>query len=512
MLSEAEYYTAIYNLNNIPSDIHRDHRQNYKQTLKKQIKEYEYNLKYGKFEPLPYIPYFINRTTSEPVLNQLIQAASSVSEFIIDTESINIYKKHNKPVLMQIQIILPYNLSLVMLVEMCHLPHINTSQFALIKQLFNNIFTSNKTNYIWGTSDELIHFIKFKLFSREQLESATSINLQQHFKLYWHKKFKHYRRSSTATDTLEFDCKCEQCIGKNLSEPWSLQDSTAHLLNEYLPKLLTRGKFNIGLDNNLFNLDFKEIQYRQELTLYALNDCLSMQRILYHMKNDDYEFNINLIKNVKSKFIGSLLSSSDDENDDEINYSQLKSSAYEHQPITPSVVILKNQTTTYQELPVNDTSKSIPPIVGLNRYSSDWESKGTNQINTNETDWTNRQASSNNNDNDDEENETKNCRPKLSEEEIRKKHNRKCTIKQRYRYYRNEIIIKNIDNRFSVRAIKDILRYKNISFFAVNKFISKTTNELTLAIGIRDTSKLSSYKMELRTFIYIISFSTIPKE
>ena len=93
MLSEAEYYTALHKLNNTPSDIHGNHRQNNKQLLKKQIKEYEYNLKYGKFEPLPHIPYFINKTTTEQTLHQLIQASTSSSEFIIDTESINIYKK-----------------------------------------------------------------------------------------------------------------------------------------------------------------------------------------------------------------------------------------------------------------------------------------------------------------------------------------------------------------------------------------------------------------------------------
>ena len=160
------------------------------------------------------------------------------------------------------------------------------------------------------------------------------MNLQQYFKLYWNKNHQHHRRSSISTDTSELDCKCKQCIGKNLSEPWSLQNSTAHLLNEYLPKILTREKFDIGLDSNLFNLDFKEIQYRQQLITYALNDCLSLQRILIQMRNDNYKFKINLIKNVES-----LLYSSNDDDDNDIDYSQLKSSSYEHQPTTPSVVI-----------------------------------------------------------------------------------------------------------------------------------------------------------------------------
>jgi len=35
MLSEAEYYTALEKYNNIPSDLHGTHRQNYQQSLKK---------------------------------------------------------------------------------------------------------------------------------------------------------------------------------------------------------------------------------------------------------------------------------------------------------------------------------------------------------------------------------------------------------------------------------------------------------------------------------------------
>jgi hypothetical protein len=95
----------------------------------------------------------------------------------------------------------------------------------------------------------------------------------------------------------------QKCIGKKSSEPWSVQDSTAYLLNEYLPKILTKEKFNIGLDCNLFNLYFQEKQYRQQLTAYALNDCLSMQRILINMKNANSNLNfirINIFKKIIS--------------------------------------------------------------------------------------------------------------------------------------------------------------------------------------------------------------------
>ncbi|CAF4655453.1 unnamed protein product, partial [Rotaria sp. Silwood2] len=68
------------------------------------IKEHEYATKFIPFEPLPHIPYFINRTTTERCLHQLIKAATVSPEFTLDTESMNIYKKENKPTLIQLQI------------------------------------------------------------------------------------------------------------------------------------------------------------------------------------------------------------------------------------------------------------------------------------------------------------------------------------------------------------------------------------------------------------------------
>ncbi|CAF4898482.1 unnamed protein product, partial [Rotaria socialis] len=70
-----------------------------------------------------------------------------------------------------------------MIVEMWHLPRNNTTCFTLIKQLFNIIFTTNKIIYLWGLKDELTPFVDFNLFSHDQLQSITPINLQHQFKL-----------------------------------------------------------------------------------------------------------------------------------------------------------------------------------------------------------------------------------------------------------------------------------------------------------------------------------------
>ncbi|CAF4900774.1 unnamed protein product, partial [Rotaria sp. Silwood2] len=162
---------------------------------------------------------------------------------------------------------------------------------------------------------ELFPFVNFQLFSHEQLHSITPINLQHQFKLFRNEQRQHHHRISTSDNILEDNCICEQCIGKKPSELWSLQDSTAYLLKEYLPKTLTREKFNIGLDPNLFNLDFKEKHYRQQLTTYALNACLSMQRILIQMKNAKFEIKFHSNKQSKRKLLQLSPISSDDEDD-----------------------------------------------------------------------------------------------------------------------------------------------------------------------------------------------------
>ncbi|CAF0768874.1 unnamed protein product [Adineta steineri] len=56
----------------------------------------------------------------------------------------------------------------------------------------------------------------------------------------------------------------------------------------------------------------------------------------------------------------------------------------------------------------------------------------------------------------------------LYEQERKKIHNRSCTIKQHRRYYRNELIFKDIDQRFTLKQIKTILKQHQIPVYIVN--------------------------------------------
>ncbi|CAF2957428.1 unnamed protein product [Rotaria sp. Silwood2] len=274
MLSNDEYRNIIWKLDHVPENLHGQQRQNYTRLLRQQTKEHEYATKFIPFEPLPHIPYFINRTTTKQCLHQLIKAATVSPEFTLDTESMNIYKKENKPTLIQLQIFLPHHSSCALIIEMYHLPNENHICFKLIKDLIEIIFSQDKKLYTWGSINELKPFVIFKLFSYEQLNRMNPINLQENFKIFWNQQHPHKSSSSTSSNSSSDNRLCEACIGIGPSEIWSLQNSVAFELNEYLPKKLTNQGFNMGLDPNLRHMDSKEKHYRQQLSTYALNDCL----------------------------------------------------------------------------------------------------------------------------------------------------------------------------------------------------------------------------------------------
>jgi hypothetical protein len=201
-----------------------------------------------------------------------------------------VFRQSNKPALIQLQILLPHDSSLILLIEVHHLPKQDDIVFKLIQQLFGIIFTPEKKIFVFGPKDELYPFVQFKLFSHDQIHNIKMINLQEEFKVYWNEHHPHQSIHSTSLTT-SINSMCEKCIGKNPSESWSLQDCVAFLLNEYLPKTLSTENFQIELDPELFEISHNEQQHRNLLSTYAKNDCLSIQRLIIQMKKHKFNFN-----------------------------------------------------------------------------------------------------------------------------------------------------------------------------------------------------------------------------
>jgi hypothetical protein len=434
MLSQKEYEDTLWKYNNIPTYLPTKTRHNLRQIFRKKLIEHKYASTYPPFQPLPYELIFINYRTSEETLIHLNDIIKCSTTFTLDTESAEVYKRPNKPALIQLQIITHETQSHILFFEVCHLPRTSQLTFKLIQQLFESLFQPEKKIYIWGTIDELKKFIHFNLFSSDQIYFSENINLQDDFKKYWKQHHPHISTSSTTNDST---CICEACIGIQANNPWSIQDATAYQLNKWLDKRLTRSPFDIGLDPKLIHLNSKELEYRQVISRYAAYDCDTMYQLIINMNLIDQQ-------QPSSQFSDQMDITSPTINED---------TNYELEQISPDDNELNEQPQSIEENKTNEQPQLI------------------------------------------EENETNEQYGQLSAEERRKIHNRSCTEKQRKRYYRNKIIIKNIDKRFHIREMKDILRHKNISFYTVNISDSSTTLERTLYIAIRDASKLSSYKI-----------------
>ncbi|CAF4373836.1 unnamed protein product, partial [Rotaria magnacalcarata] len=80
-----------------------------------------------------------------------------------------------------------------------------------------------------------------------------------------------------------------QCLDIQLNNPWSLQDAVAYQLHKWLDKRYTCSTFDIGLDSTLFHRNSNELEHRNVMINYAVNDCLSMHQLLIDMQIIDNE-------------------------------------------------------------------------------------------------------------------------------------------------------------------------------------------------------------------------------
>ncbi|CAF3502743.1 unnamed protein product [Rotaria sp. Silwood2] len=433
MLSQREYEDLKWKLAHIPATITGSPRQNLRTTLRKKIHEHELASTYPPFTPSNFQQFFINFQTTELTLLHLIEACAASTHFILDTESVCIYQRPNKPALIQIQIILPTSISYVLIIEVCHLPPIHETTFQLMKQFFTELFRPEKTIYIWGKISELANFTTTGLFTLDQIKLSNNKNFQDEFKDYWTKKHPHQARSQRSTN--ELPCQCESCLGINPTDTWSLQNAVAYELHQWLDKRFTRSSFDIGLDPQLYHFNINEIAHRTTLTNYATFDCLSIYQLL---------IKLNWINIPQQSTITSTISVEEDTIEVQqtlIDYEQISSDELEpeREPQQQRTVIISDNPTI-----------------------------------------------SNNNDHQQHHSLTKEDRKKI--------HNRSCTLKQRKKYNKYEIIRRNIDPRFKIGMIKNILRKNDISFTAINTSTSSVTHKTSLYIGIKDKSKLQTYK------------------
>ena len=339
---------------------------------------------------------------------------------------------------------------------MCHIPQQNEFTFTIIKDLFDLILRTDKIIYVWGTLDELIPFTNYQFFSIDQISHTQFINLQDSFKRYWQRNHPHHEPTATSSADFINKCLCEQCIGKEDSQLWSLQDAVAFELNEWLDKRSTLSDFDIGLDPQLASLTGIRKENRKRMTIYAADDCLSMERLLIKLEYEQIATTTTIIN--KKRKINNIF------NLDEL---ESISSDDEDQP----------------QLQTITTTKRIPIKIDEQKVEHKQQEQRIVSISNNPTNLL--------------VNQNRPINP-LSKEERRKIHNRSCTLKQRRRLYRYEIIKHNIHDRFTISNIKMILREHSIDFGAVNTIKSSRNGRTILYIGINNKDKLSEYELRLK--------------
>ena len=192
------------------------------------------------FSPLnPYHVYHIHRLTSTNLSHDLIRLARTTSKFSSDTEK-DFYT--HKPALIQIELIQNQQ-STILLIKVCHLPHVSSVLRWLIRTLLKIILNSNNLIYAWGNIvDELTDYIPCGLFNMDVLCQINSIDMQYELK-EWHDR--HYNvefNIPSLKDNNNLIAKYSMNSYKDDYRQWSLQMAIAFMFHEFHDKSLRNSR------------------------------------------------------------------------------------------------------------------------------------------------------------------------------------------------------------------------------------------------------------------------------
>jgi hypothetical protein len=89
--------------------------------------------------------------------------------------------------------------------------------------------------------------------------------------------------------------------------------------------------------------------------------------------------------------------------------------------------------------------------------------------------------------------------------------NRSCTVRQRRRLYQYKITCYDIDRRFAIRTIKQMLDDSGIKFTAMNKVKSKWSNTAILYVGVYNVESIRRHTPLIRTLFTERNYNRIYK-
>ncbi|CAF3363647.1 unnamed protein product [Rotaria sp. Silwood2] len=206
----------------------------------KQLQNYDYQLKYPPF----YVPdvcyqvFHIQRFITLEKIQLIVQHIKNCRLFSIDTESDCFTRELALIQIHTIPIELP---SMIILIELHHLPSTDTLLFKAIYALVQLIFKSGNTLYSWGP---LVPWIERTLPHSEECKSG------------------HY-------ESQRYSCTCIPHFGTN--EFWSLQNAIRYTCNQFLDKSQTKNPWEQLLDPLYSTLPSSTLN---NMIYYAIYDCL----------------------------------------------------------------------------------------------------------------------------------------------------------------------------------------------------------------------------------------------
>ncbi|CAM4936549.1 unnamed protein product [Rotaria socialis] len=231
--------------------------RNQRQRDRKAEKEHLYTELFATYEPIhPYPLHFVHNAATCNELKMFIDTAQTTTKFVFDTES-NYLTNFSSIIQVMFMKQIQEN-SLVLIIETARLPVESSYEFLQLKQSFYFIFRTFQStlndNDDQDNADTLI--IKAPAFDPIIFLHPIAINN----------------------------------IKRSRNEAWSIQDATAYILNQYLPKKFTLRQWFIELDERILNRNKTfSSTYRRNMISYAANDFTSLAVHLEDITTSDDE-------------------------------------------------------------------------------------------------------------------------------------------------------------------------------------------------------------------------------
>ncbi|CAF3147106.1 unnamed protein product [Rotaria sp. Silwood2] len=194
------------------------------------VKKYKTINDLPNFIPLiPYRSFYIDRTTSNTIVDDLIIRAKETRRFTVIC-----FDDCLSPNKIQIEFIRESE-SIIVLIETFRESRLLSKK---IKQLFSTIFVSTNIIQAWGDIVYDLSYLRNSGFiTFEKFRKIRLLNIQQDFKQWYNQTFNHNQNCSQMVDYNDIDgplCSCSHRPYKCFHDEWSLSYAIAYTFAEYL--------------------------------------------------------------------------------------------------------------------------------------------------------------------------------------------------------------------------------------------------------------------------------------